>query len=630
MSHDDSRTPGTSRNRFRRPGAALLLCLMLISPFAASAQDAPEPTVEASVNPDDAGPGDAVTITVDLSFDRDELLELEGGDVVTYVTTLTLPDGLDAESAACATGVATVTCEVDVVDDSTIAISGEAPALLAGPGVSLEVQIDVSDDVDEDELDITSCTVVGLAASATPSAIGAASPVAGAPCEGAETEITIPVVIPAPTQEPTETPTPEPTETPTPEPTETSTPEPTETPTPEPTNTSTPEPTETPTPEPTNTPTPEPTETPTPEPTETPTPEPTETPTPEPTATSTPEPTNTPTPEPTETPTPEPTETPTPEPTETPTPEPTNTPTPEPTETPTSEPIIPTVEAIVSKPAPVAGETVDVTLNVDIESTDRQVITTAESVPFTITLDVPDDVTVDSATCALDEDGSDVACDTNTTNESMVVITGEIPASASSLDTQVSIALTVDENVPESNLTLTACSSVGEADAGTPVAAATPATQSCEGTETAIQFQVVEPVPTETPTLEPTNTPVPTETPTPEPTDTPTPEPTNTPTPVPTNTPEPTETPTPELTNTPTPGSLAGYGSSSFATDVAEANETPIVLPSTGQGANETSDDSIGWLLASGMALALIAIGFGVAFRPVSYTHLRAHETVLD
>src|SRR5665811_170580 len=584
MSHDDSRTPGTSRNRFRRPGAALLLCLMLISPFAASAQDAPEPTVEASVNPDDAGPGDAVTITVDLSFDRDELLELEGGDVVTYVTTLTLPDGLDAESAACATGVATVTCEVDVVDDSTIAISGEAPALLAGPGVSLEVQIDVSDDVDEDELDITSCTVVGLAASATPSAIGAASPVAGAPCEGAETEITIPVVIPAPTQEPTETPTPEPTETPTPEPTETSTPEPTETPTPEPTNTSTPEPTETPTPEPTNTPTPEPTETPTPEPTETPTPEPTETPTPEPT----------------------------------------NTPTPEPTETPTSEPIIPTVEAIVSKPAPVAGETVDVTLNVDIESTDRQVITTAESVPFTITLDVPDDVTVDSATCALDEDGSDVACDTNTTNESMVVITGDIPASAASLDTQVSIALTVDENVPESNLTLTACSSVGEADAGTPVAAATPATQSCEGTETAIQFQVVEPVPTETPTLEPTNTPVPTETPTPEPTETPTPEPTNTPTPVPTNTPEPTETPTPELTNTPTPGSLAGYGSSSFATDVAEANETPIVLPSTGQGANETSDDSIGWLLASGMALALIAIGFGVAFRPraVSYTHL--------
>src|SRR5665811_630473 len=582
MSHDDSRTPGTSRNRFRRPGAALLLCLMLISPFAASAQDAPEPTVEASVNPDDAGPGDAVTITVDLSFDRDELLELEGGDVVTYVTTLTLPDGLDAESAACATGVATVTCEVDVVDDSTIAISGEAPALLAGPGVSLEVQIDVSDDVDEDELDITSCTVVGIAASATPSAIGAASPVAGAPCEGAETEITIPVVIPAPTQEPTETPTPEPTETSTPEPTETSTPEPTETSTPEPT----------------------------------------ETPTPEPTETSTPEPTNTPTPEPTETPTPEPTET--------PTPEPTNTPTPEPTETPTSEPIIPTVEAIVSKPAPVAGETVDVTLNVDIESTDRQVITTAESVPFTITLDVPDDVTVDSATCALDEDGSDVACDTNTTNESMVVITGEIPASASSLDTQVSIALTVDENVPESNLTLTACSSVGEADAGTPVAAATPATQSCETTETAIQFQVVEPVPTETPTLDPTNTPVPTETPTPEPTNTPTPEPTNTPTPVPTNTPEPTETPTPELTNTPTPGSLAGYGSSSFATDVAEANETPIVLPSTGQGANETSDDSIGWLLASGMALALIAIGFGVAFRPVSYTHLRAHETVLD
>src|SRR5665811_354734 len=354
MSHDDSRTPGTSRNRFRRPGAALLLCLMLISPFAASAQDAPEPTVEASVNPDDAGPGDAVTITVDLSFDRDELLELEGGDVVTYVTTLTLPDGLDAESAACATGVATVTCEVDVVDDSTIAISGEAPALLAGPGVSLEVQIDVSDDVDEDELDITSCTVVGIAASATPSAIGAASPVAGAPCEGAETEITIPVVIPAPTQEPTETPTPAPTNTPTPEPTETPTPEPTNTPTPEPTETPTPEPTETstpeptatppltppatPTPEPTETPTPEPTETSTPDPTETPTPEPTNTPTPEPTETPTPEPTETSTPEPTETPTPEPTETPTPEPTETSTPEPTNTPTPEPTETPTPEP----------------------------------------------------------------------------------------------------------------------------------------------------------------------------------------------------------------------------------------------------------------------------------------------------
>lgn len=63
------------------------------------------------------------------------------------------------------------------------------------------------------------------------------------------------------------------------------------------------------------------------------------------------------------------------------------------------------------------------------------------------------------------------------------------------------------------------------------------------------------PIPTSAPVAEPTSTPTPSPTITPVPTSTPIPQPTNTPTPAPTNTPvpEPTSTPTPTPTSTPAP-----------------------------------------------------------------------------
>ncbi len=241
MSHGHSHTSASARSWLTSLALATALVAALLGPSAVAAQDAPEPTVESSVDPESTSPGDTVTITLELAFDRDELLDLAGGDVVTYTSTLTLPEGVDADLISCDTGVDTVTCDVAVVDDETVVISGEAPVLSAGPGLGVEVELTVADDAEEGDLNITACTVVDVTApaSATPGAGGGvASPVAVGPCEGAETEITVavsgvaasPEPLVAATPEPAVIPSPEPTETPTPEPT--ATPEPTETPTP--------------------------------------------------------------------------------------------------------------------------------------------------------------------------------------------------------------------------------------------------------------------------------------------------------------------------------------------------------------------------------------------------------------
>ena len=201
-----------------------------------------------------------------------------------------------------------------------------------------------------------------------------------------------------------------------------------------------------------------------------------------------------------------------------------------------------------------AGASVTVTLDLPFDEAELAALSPSETVPYAVTVEAPDGVTISDATCEAPADATSEATCEAVVTDGVVSVIGEVPASEASPESAVRVTLDFTDTAAGIHR-LTTCTEIGAGAAATPEAGGT-----CAGTEGEVAVRVsaspaTEATPTEaaaTPTAEATvgiaaasptvEVVVP---PTLEPTETPTPEPTatNTPEPTATNTPEPTETP---------------------------------------------------------------------------------------
>jgi len=318
----------------------------------------------ASESPDDAQPGDSVSIGVDAPDGG----EIDAGTVGELPVVI---GGADR-------GLSTYQITFSIDDASTARFDRFETVRTDGDGPLTDieyserrdrvtvstVQLDRTYEANE-SIRVGTLLIEGVADGETTVSVDAVGEVTDLSLDpytdyelGSTTVTTNGTPTPTATPTPTQTPTPTPTQTPTPTPTQTPTPIPTQTPTPTPTQTLTPTQTATPTPTPARTQRRTPTDTATPTPTLTavPTPTDTTTPTPTPTAAPTPTDTATPTPTPMTTPTPAPTSTPTSTPSRTATPTPTATATPTATLTPTDTATSTATATATATATPTAGQ----------------------------------------------------------------------------------------------------------------------------------------------------------------------------------------------------------------------------------------------------------------------------------
>ncbi|HEV2067815.1 MAG TPA: hypothetical protein VGR08_13370, partial [Thermomicrobiales bacterium] len=222
-------------------------------------------------------------------------------------------------------------------------------------------------------------------------------------------------------------------------------------------------------------------------------------------------------------------------------------------------------EIVPDQAAP--GDDVAILTTVTIETEPTAPDAAEETVTWSVTFDVPEDLEIGRTDCTL---AVGTSCEIETDEAvGSVIVSGLLDGEALGTDVLVELETqaTVVDEVTRDTLEVESCATV-ERLAGTPVAIsadATPVDGPCLGDEETAELAIetstladatpATPGPTVTQIIEPVSTDAPTEIATPEPVATPEstavqiiePEPTATPTP------EPTATPTPEPTATPTP-----------------------------------------------------------------------------
>jgi len=131
------------------------------------------------------------------------------------------------------------------------------------------------------------------------------------------------------------------------------------------------------------------------------------------------------------------------------------------------------------------GGTVHVTLPLSPEETTLAAQSAGQPVPFSITVELPDGVTAEDASCEVDG----ASCEATVTDDgATIALAGEIEPTDTTPQPRVSVTFDVVEDEVAGYRNLTACTAVGAPGSSTPTA--TDASGACEGTELNFTFQV--------------------------------------------------------------------------------------------------------------------------------------------
>src|SRR5690606_36899811 len=108
--------------------------------------------------------------------------------------------------------------------------------------------------------------------------------------------------------------------------------------------------------------------------------------------------------------------------------------------------------ATVSPESVAPGDTVTVTLDLSFDPAELADLDPDDTVDYSVTLTPPDDATIASATCVEPEDAQGT-CEA-TVEDGTVVVTGQLPVSAATPESTVTVELTFAADAPAGIQTL--------------------------------------------------------------------------------------------------------------------------------------------------------------------------------